>query len=175
MPGLSPVSQGTAGGGILKQSRGKTNQPSPPPLPTPPPVCRAVSGRWHRHKNPAGAAPRTAHPCTGQVAPLGWHASRKHPKGDASTDVILPSVGLRALLKMQVSLSHSSLSIVVPSSTERLISMVQSQVAMSPCPKGASAAQGGSWVTADALCEPHADGDEVPSPFLSWGSFGFTT
>lgn len=74
---------------------------------------------------------------------------------------------------MQVSLSCPSLSILVPSSTDKLISMVQSQVAMSHCPKGASAAR--SWVTADALGEPLADGDEVPSPFLSCGSFGFTT
>ncbi|RLV98396.1 hypothetical protein DV515_00010800 [Chloebia gouldiae] len=75
----------------------------------------------------------------------------KHPKGDASPDVILPSVGFPALLGMQVSLSHASFSIFVPSSTEMLISMVQSHMATSFCPKGASAARGWSWVTADAL------------------------
>lgn len=84
-------------------------------------------------------------------------------------------MGLQALLGMQVPLSHASLSILVPSSTGRLISVVQSQVAVSHCSKGASAARGGSWVTADALGEPHSDGDEVPSPFLSWRSFVFTT
>lgn len=117
---------------FLNKAEGKQTSPLHH-LCQPPPACVQGCGREVAlTQNPRGAAPRTAHPITGQVTPLGWHASTKHPKGDASPDVILPSAGLQVLLGMQVSLSHASLSILVPSSSERLISMVQSQVAFVP-------------------------------------------
>lgn len=91
------------------------------------------------------------------------------------SDVILPSMDLWALLGTQVSLSHASLSIVIPSITERPIAMAQFQVGASRCPAGALPGWGEWWVAADALGESHADGDEAQSPFLSWGSLRATT
>lgn len=119
--------------------------------------------------------------CTPVRSPLrgtGRPALGKHPQGAASVlrpDVILPSMDLRALLGTQASLSPASLCIVVPSSTKRLITVVQSKVGASRCPAGASGARGGWWGTADALGEPPTDGEEAQSPFLGWENLRTTT
>lgn len=85
------------------------------------------------------------------------------------SDVILPSVYLRAILGMQTSLLHASFSIVVPQQ--------HGKAGNCGSASGGCILSSSGWVvvSADALGDPHADGNKVQSPFFSCQSLRATT